>query len=50
MSAKTEEEAKNKLDYSGSPRYATKMGIWWWIGTIALENHESMGVWWFYHI
>jgi hypothetical protein len=40
MSAgKTEEEAKNKSDYSGSPRYATKMGIWWWIGTIA---HESM--------
>jgi arginyl-tRNA synthetase len=29
MSAgKTEEEAKNKSDYSGSPRYATKMGIW----------------------
>jgi hypothetical protein len=28
MSAGKTEEAKNKSDYSGSPRYATKMGIW----------------------
>jgi hypothetical protein len=29
MSAgKTEEELKTSSDYSGSPRYATKMGIW----------------------